>query len=201
MEWNTNHVASAAGNQYGTRGTLLLTNELLQGQERQRKRDSWKTSSTSPSCHYPSIPTTQMHGSPPHILPDDRPRPAREPRADGQPQNKQDAFDDGARHKGLPAWLQGAVRQCSDIGKRNWTVNLTVCRTSSNVWICLNSSMIHDHTAHFFLIKCGSKICNQLAQFFIDIHINTPHRVPLTFIKIRGFLFPIRHLYRSRILP
>lgn len=60
-----------------------------------------------------------MHGSPPHILPDDRPRPAREPRADGQPQNKQDAFDDGARHKGLPAWLQGAVRQCSDIGKRN----------------------------------------------------------------------------------
>lgn len=51
-----------------------------------------------------------MHGSPPHILPDDRPRPAREPRADGQPQNKQDAFDDGARHKGLPAWLQEMQR-------------------------------------------------------------------------------------------
>ena len=99
MEWNTNHVASAAGNQYGTRGTLLLTNELLQCQERQRKRDSWKTSSTSPSCHYPSIPTTQMHGSPPHILPDDRPRPAREPRADGQPRHRQDALDDGIQHK------------------------------------------------------------------------------------------------------
>ena len=45
-------------------------------------------------------------------------RPAREPRADGQPWHRQDAPDDGARHKGLPAWLQSAVRQCSDAGKR-----------------------------------------------------------------------------------
>ena len=63
------------------------------------KRDSWKTSSTSPSCHYPSIPTTQMHGSPPHILPDDRSRLAREPHADGQPRHRQDALDDGIQHK------------------------------------------------------------------------------------------------------
>ena len=64
------------------------------------KRDSWKTSSTSPSCHYLGIPTTQMHGSPPHILPDDRPQSAREPRADWQSRHRQDALDDGARHKG-----------------------------------------------------------------------------------------------------
>jgi len=30
--------------------------------------------------------------------------------------------------------------------------------------------MIHDHMAHFFVIKGGSKIRDQVAHFFIDIH-------------------------------
>ena len=30
--------------------------------------------------------------------------------------------------------------------------------------------MIHDHMAHFFMIKSGSKFRDQLAHFFIDIH-------------------------------
>ena len=30
--------------------------------------------------------------------------------------------------------------------------------------------MIHDHVAHFFVIKDGSKIRDQVAHFFIDIH-------------------------------
>ena len=31
--------------------------------------------------------------------------------------------------------------------------------------------MIHDHMAHFFVIKGGSKIRDHVAHFFIDIHI------------------------------
>jgi len=31
--------------------------------------------------------------------------------------------------------------------------------------------MIHDHMAHFFMIKSGSKFRDQLAHFFIDIHM------------------------------
>lgn len=34
--------------------------------------------------------------------------------------------------------------------------------------------MIHDHIAHFFMIKSGSKFRDQLAHFFIDIH-NVPY--------------------------
>ena len=32
--------------------------------------------------------------------------------------------------------------------------------------------MIRDHMAHFFMIKSGSKFRDQLAHFFIDIHIH-----------------------------
>ena len=34
--------------------------------------------------------------------------------------------------------------------------------------------MIHDHMAHFFMIKSGSKFRDQLAHFFIDIHRSNP---------------------------
>ena len=30
--------------------------------------------------------------------------------------------------------------------------------------------MIHDHMAHFFMIKSGSKFRDHMAHFFIDIH-------------------------------
>ena len=35
--------------------------------------------------------------------------------------------------------------------------------------------MIHDHMAHFFMIKSGSKFRDQLAHFFIDIHSLLQH--------------------------
>ena len=100
MESNTNHAASAAGNQCGTCGTLLLQNGLLQCQERQRKGTRGKPRRPAPLATTRAALRRQMSGSLPHLLAGNRPQSAREPRADWQSRHRQDALDDGARHKG-----------------------------------------------------------------------------------------------------
>ena len=147
MESNTTHVASAIGNQCGTRGTLLLPNRLLQCQERQRKRAHGKSrrpahlSATQASLRRRCTEVrrissqTTVHDQHENLVLMGNPR-----------TNKTHLM----MALGIKACLLG-YKKCSALDKRNWTVNLTVCRTSSNVWICLNGSMIHDHMAHFFI--------------------------------------------------
>ena len=99
MESNTNHAASAAGNQCGTRGTLLLQNGLLQCQERQRKGTRGKPRRPAPLATTRAALRRQMSGSLPHLLAGNRPRLARKDRTDEQSQHGQDLLDDAAWHK------------------------------------------------------------------------------------------------------
>ena len=61
--------------------------------------------------------------------------------------------------------------------------------------------MIHDHMAHFFMIKSGSKFRDQLAHFFIDIH-NNVDRTSYPHLQYHLFedLFASLHPYQIKYL-
>ena len=58
--------------------------------------------------------------------------------------------------------------------------------------------MIHDHMAHFFMIKSGSKFRDQLAHFFIDIHIPRQSDTQVDVLRMfyRRFTVGTRRVFR-----